>query len=224
MKVHILSCQIFQPYIEEIILQTSLDYEYVIEYFEIDQHNHPEILNGLLQEKIDSIQSADLILMIYGICGNATKGIKARNTRIMIPRVHDCATILLGSKNRFEEVFGHRPSQGWKCLSYDKGDSHTVTLDSNPEYQDFLERFGEDNAVYLFEMLYPKTKQELYITFGLQEDNIRINELESDTEIIKGNLQFLTNVLSLKFEELLIVEPGEQIELLYDKEKVMAKK
>ena len=193
-------------------------------FLEIDQHNEPEKLKQQLQTEIDSTVDADLILLLYGICGNATKGIQSNKIPVVIPRVHDCATILLGGKTKYKNVFGHRPSQGWKCLSYDKEDIHNVSLESNPIYIEYKEKYGEDNALYLFEMLFPKTDNELYISLGLQEDEARMKSLTDSFEIIEGSLDYLKRLLQLVFEDTIILQENEQMVPLYDETEVMSKK
>ena len=223
MKIKIISCQIFEIYINELLNHYTPTYEFDIEYFEIDQHNTPKKFNKILQARINEITGYDLIVLIYGICGNSTSYIKAKNIPLVIPRVHDCATILLGNKDRYKEVFGHRPSQGWSCASYDNTESHDGTVSTNNKYMELLEKYGEDNALYLFETLYPKNEDKLYISLNLDEDLNRIKTSENN-EVIKGSYEYLLNIFKQNFDDLLIVNPGEEITPVYDFDQVITKK
>ena len=49
MKRKIIACEVFKPYLEQIFLRLPKE---EIDYLEIKQHNHPEILANHLQEKI----------------------------------------------------------------------------------------------------------------------------------------------------------------------------
>ncbi|MBN2604714.1 MAG: DUF1638 domain-containing protein [Bacilli bacterium] len=224
MKVKILSCQIFEVYLDFLLKEYTPRFDFDIEYFEIDQHNQPKQLNHLLQEKINRTLGYDLIILIYGICGNATTGITASSTKIVIPRVHDCSTILLGNKAIHHKVFHHRPSQGWSCISYTQSDTHQTPYEVNPKYLEFREKYDEDTSLYLFNMLYPTPESKLYISLDLEQDHERISNLPKETEIIQGSFAYLMNILQLQFDDMLVLNPNETIVPIYDNEKVMTKK
>ncbi len=224
MKVKILSCRIFEVYINELLKQLTPAFDFDIEYYEIDQHLYPHKFQEILQLRINEIDNVDLIILIYGICGNLTKDLEARQIPIAIPRVHDCATILLGNKTRFQEVFGHRPSQGWNCISYNSDESHTGEFFTNANYHELVERYGEDNAEYLFEILYPKPKKKVYISFGLKEDQERIKNDTLIGEVQPGSFEYLQRIFLNQFEDILIIKPGESIHPVYDFEQVIISK
>ena len=224
MKVHVISCQIFEPYINELMKQGKIDTDFTVSYEEIDSHNEPVQLKQILQDRINEVENVDLIVLLYGICGNSTKGIKANKIPIMIPKVHDCATLLLGGKEEYLTHFGNRPSQGWNSIAYKKNDIHDVAIETHPKYLEFLEKYGEDNALYLMEMMYPVSDNIVYISLGLKEDENYIQQLEPDTEIIKGDIRYILNVLNLKSKEVLVLNPDEELVPVYDMDTVMTKK
>ena len=224
MNVKIISCQIFEVYINELLKTFSPQYQYDIEYFEINQHNHPKEFNLILQNRINEIKDYDLIVLVYGICGNSTSYLKAGNTPIVIPRVHDCSTILLGNKDRYKEVFGSRPSQGWSCLSYRFEDSHNSSISTQSSFYDLVKKYGEDNAMYLYNTLYPIDDSKVYISLGLNEDIERIKELDSKTEVVKGSFEYLSNILKLDYKDLLVLNSNEEIVPIYDFDVVISKK
>lgn len=84
-----------------------------IETIDSNNHEHPEKIKLLLQEKIDSLEVSsikyDFILLGYGLCGKALEGLHSRNTPIVIPRAHDCITLFLGSKEKYNDYFINNP-------------------------------------------------------------------------------------------------------------------
>ena len=67
---------------------------------------------GALQEQIDRIDSMDptetpidAILIGCGLCGMGEEGIISRRYPMVVPRAHDCMTLLLGSPQRYREIF-----------------------------------------------------------------------------------------------------------------------
>ena len=222
MKVHIISCQIFEPYIQVILGQDALPYSYELTYYEMDRHNHPKSFHALLQEKIDQIKDVDLILLVYGICGNVSNHLHATHCPIMIPKVHDCASILLGGKSHFLEVFKDRLSNPWLCLAHDENHEGHAYIDAE-ERERILKKYGEDNLAYIEAFFQNHYEKRLYLSLGLKEDAKKIASLEEEVEIVVGNLRYLKDVLWLNSKDLLKIEVGEEVIPLYDQVEVMTK-
>jgi len=74
-----------------------------------------EKMSAALQEKIDEtdVNAYNAILLCYGLCNYGTKGLRAA-LPIIIPRAHDCITLLLGSKEKYLDYFHSNPGPaGW---------------------------------------------------------------------------------------------------------------
>lgn len=124
-------------------------------------HDSPEKLRLEVQRQIDCVsydQAYDAILLGYGLCSRGTADVSTRSIPIVIPRVHDCITLFLGSREHYAAEFGEHPgtyyfTSGWierKDGDADQGSSlHDAKLQAR--YQEYVERFGEDNAEYLIE-------------------------------------------------------------------------
>jgi hypothetical protein len=127
-------------------------------------HATPDILRAKLTEQIETANqgfpynhygrrpSYDYILLIYGLCDNSIVGLKSEKVPLAVPRAHDCITLLLGSRRRYDELFRGHPgtywySRGWIECSMPPGEERYVNT-----YNSYLERFGGDNADYLMEM------------------------------------------------------------------------
>ncbi len=90
-------------------------------WLEMGLHDHPESLRSEVQALIDawnSDSSFSTILLAYGMCGNGLIGIKSRSKTLVLPRAHDCITILLGSLEAHETILKENPgtyfySPGW---------------------------------------------------------------------------------------------------------------
>jgi len=60
-----------------------------LEFTAIGSHDQPDALRKSLQKKIDSAEQSGRgirrILLCYGLCGNATAGLAARSTQLVVP-------------------------------------------------------------------------------------------------------------------------------------------
>ncbi len=118
-----------------------------------------------LQGRVDAADAKgyDAILLGFALCSNGILGLKAGRTPIVIPRAHDCITLLLGSKERYAKLFAECPgtyylSSGWMerdAKNLDDLRSYSVMskLGLDKDFEQMKEQFGEENAKYITETL-----------------------------------------------------------------------
>ncbi len=113
-----------------------------------------------IQARIDVADAgpAEAIVLGYGLCGTGLAGVAARTKPLVLPRAHDCITLLMGSRRRFDSYFTDHPgvyyrSAGWVERGQDlvpmarDRSGVTYTLDA------LVERYGQDNGAFLYEEL-----------------------------------------------------------------------
>ncbi|MEM7624122.1 MAG: DUF1638 domain-containing protein [Planctomycetota bacterium] len=117
-------------------------------------HNEPDVLRQRIQALIDQLEGdecCDAIVLVYGLCSGGTQSVRAERCPLVIPRAHDCITLLLGSRQRYAEYVRQHPGTYWYSPGWNR--HHTPP---GPEryanvHRDYVERFGEDNADYLMQ-------------------------------------------------------------------------
>ena len=157
MKFKLLGCQVFLR--EMYLLCAHSPHSIQIRWMPTDLHTNPQAdLRPALQAEIDKIESendpCDAILLGYGLCSMGTVGLTARSIPLVIPRAHDCISVLLGSRETYREIFDayhggvYWYSPGWIEQFKTPGRGY----DEQAKYIEYVEKFGEDNAEYLIEM------------------------------------------------------------------------
>lgn len=114
-------------------------------------HVRPEVLRDELQKTLDRVErefAPDRILLGYGFCGNALAGLQAGNYELVIPRIDDCITLFIGSRERKAELEG---GVGTMFQTSDWTDTDESVL-SQKEH--LYEDFDEDEAEELFRMMF----------------------------------------------------------------------
>ena len=121
-------------------------------------HDQPARLRAALQERIDTTDpdEVDAVLLAYGLCGGATAGLTAPGVPLVMARAHDCITLHLGSRARYDHEFAACPGTYWMSRDFlernRRGD--VATLGVSPQsHQDLVDRHGAENAAYLAEVM-----------------------------------------------------------------------
>ena len=126
-------------------------------------HSTPDKLRNMLNAEIEKANEGvpnshfnekityDYIILAYGLCDNSIVDISSPGVPLVVPRAHDCITLLLGSKERYSELFNASPgtywySRGWIERSLQPGEERYAKT-----REGYVAQYGEDNADYLME-------------------------------------------------------------------------
>lgn len=150
-------------------------------------HNEPQKLREILQREIDRIDSGDdthssdaaagdfdAILIGYGLCCNGTSGIFSRKYPVVLPRAHDCVTLLLGSAGLYRQIFDEC-SGGvyWYSSGWMENCPMPCPQTEAALMERYTAKYGRDNAVYLVGKELEKLRQyrrAAFIGTGFHEE------------------------------------------------------
>lgn len=205
-------------------------------------HGDPDVLRSMLQQKIEAAHASerayDAVVLCLGICGNSTIGLTSPGTPLVIPRAHDCCTLFLGSKERFKELFGHRPSTPFSSVGYfehggeyvREADCVRKRMEGDETFDDYVRKYGEDNAQYIWETLHPDSvspEQDQIVFIDMpefdgsslaEECRKRAEEEGMQFEKREGSLELIRKVVFGEWsgQDVLVVREGESIGGVYD--------
>jgi hypothetical protein len=104
----------------------------------------------------------DAVVLAYGLCGAATAGLRAGSIPLVVPRAHDCITLLLGSRDRYTAEFTGHPGTYWYAQDFVErsddvgpfaGMGAVSDAVARATFEEYVAKYGEDNAAYLMEAL-----------------------------------------------------------------------
>ena len=132
-----------------------------VRLFDQGLHNVPGDLRTKLQAGVDAIapDECDAILLAYGICGRSTIGLVAHHTPLVIPRAHDCITLYLGAREKYQAEFDAEPGTYWYSVDYMERSKSNAGLGAgligvvDEVYEQYVEKYGQENADYLMEVM-----------------------------------------------------------------------
>ena len=245
MLLKLISCNVFQREASLCIGRSP----HVIdpEYTELGEHARSAGLRQIIQSRIDATEASgknyDAILLLFGLCGNATVGLQARRTRLVIPRAHDCCTILLGSKAKFLENFGEAPSTPFSSVGYlERGDYFLRTSDdggtgvqTGDAFKALVEKYGEEDAKFIWDEMHPSHGNNKAVFIDLPEtshlgyaEKFKAKAEAAGKEAVRldGNIRLIDNLIQGNWDEkeYLVVPPTSTIEGVYDWDQVVRAK
>ncbi len=242
MNLRLIACNIFQREACHCLVDTP----HVVdpEFIQLGMHEQPERLRQVIQARIDAADAEaayDAIILLFGLCGNATVGVHSARSLIVVPRAHDCATLLLGSREAFRTHFSANPSQCFGSCGYrERGYTYATKrpesglLEQSEEYRGYVCNYGEENARFIWDTMHPpeqntrsffiETPQTAALGHAARS---RAEAAQSGQEfvLLPGDIRLIRHAICGEWAEddFLILQPGETLQGAYDWETVIRK-
>ncbi len=211
----VIACKVMEP--EITLLTRDVDYIEPV-YLESSLHDTPDRMPDLIREKIDAAASyASQIVLGYGLCSNGVVGLKAPAQGLIIPRVHDCISLFLGSSELYQELFSKHPGTYYLTPGW-------VAERSDPlgyMERSYVPRMGREMAEW---GLKEELKHYTHITL-INTDTVDMAPLRKiaqqnaaflDMEFLEvtGSIQYFSKILFGPYtdEEFVCLEPGETMQ------------
>ncbi len=210
-------------------------------------HDDPPNLRTILQAEIDGAGDGyDAVVLAYGLCGAATAGLRAGSVPLVFPRAHDCITIFLGSRDRYATEFTEHPGTFWYVQDYvertDDGGAFggvgaVSDADARATYEEYVAKYGEDNAAYLMEALggwRSHYDRAAFVDMGVADPGgaLAVEARARDDaerrgwtfEKLAGELVMVKRLVDADWadEDFLVLRPGEQLAMSYDEAVIRA--
>jgi hypothetical protein len=208
-----------------------------IELVKLGLHVRPDDLREHLQDRINRVaeQPYDAILLGYGLCGQATRGLTAAKIPLVIPKAHDCITLYLGSRDRYLMQHGKCPGTIWYTKDYierSRNAKDTIYLGMEIEtvpstlYERYVRKYGKKKADYLMQIMHDWQKHYQRLVFidqGMMDTAAEEIRAKADAktrgwrfEKLTGDLDLIRRLVFAKWDDdFLVVKPGNQIAMAF---------
>jgi len=175
-KLFILACAVMEGEIRK-FQNGHLEFKFL----DFGLHSIPENMAGALQLEIDHVQDEDYdgIVLGYGLCSNGIVGLCSSKHPLIIPRIHDCISLFLGSPEAYRKQSADHPgtyylTPGW----IEKGQTPIS------KYESYAKSYDEKTAGWV---LHEEMKH--YTRIALIDTGI--NSIEPFRNVARENAKFL---------------------------------
>jgi len=216
MQTVILACNTIRGELEKAAATTNCAHRFV--WVESGLHTVTDKLRGRLQEELDRLDGVRQVILAFGLCGNAVVGLKSGNHELIIPKVDDCITLLLGSKDNRQSCIRQGGvyflTKGWM-----EGE-----LNIWKQYQSTVARFGLERTDRIYKKMLAHYKFLGLIDTGaydLAEVIPQAREISTTLKLelitLKGTDQYLKRLLlgPWNHDKFLRIPPSTTIELTH---------
>ncbi|HHU31586.1 MAG: DUF1638 domain-containing protein [Zhaonellaceae bacterium] len=183
-------CEIFKDILEGLTLPDDLKTSFVRK----ELHRSPEKLHAEIQQLLNETNGYELIILGFGLCGNALNDIKTTNCPVIMPRIHDCVPVFLGSKAKYETLHKENMRTFYYVSSMDM---------VREDYERSLAKYGLNKSKRLFAAMFKNYNRFLYIHTNNSRNNKAYEEVQNFASIvelpcdeIKGSLDYLEKLIN----------------------------
>lgn len=183
-------------------------------FFDYGLHRTPENMSKAIQGEIDQAAGMDYqcIVLGYGLCSNGIVGIRAQKQPLIVPRIHDCISLFLGSSESYQDQTAKQPgtyylTPGW----IEKGQTPLS------KYEDYSRSYDRETAMWVLQEEMKHYTRIALIDTGILDLSPCRSYARRNAELLglqyeelKGSLSFFQKLLLGPWDrDFLILEQGQ---------------
>ena len=206
MKSVMIACKTIEQELLAAMRQTGCSWPVL--WLESGLHNWPDKLRAQIQQLLDSCGGYDTVLLAMSFCGNSVVGLRTGDFRLVVPRCDDCITLLLGSRERRQEI----PATYFLTEGWLKGERNLWA-----EYKICIRKYGEKRGKRIFTTMLANYRHLALLDTGCFDRQALENRVQSIARaleleylLVDGSLEYLKALLAGEWnpERFLLVPPN----------------
>jgi hypothetical protein len=185
-------------------------------FLEQSLHRTPQKMKVAVQEEMDRAEEweGDYIVLSYGLCSNGIVGVRSASHSVVIPRVHDCIALFLGSPDRYMEEHRKEPGTYYLTKGWIEEGKSPLGI-----YEEYCQRYDKETAEWVIK---EELKNYTRIVLVDMENDLSKTHREHAKESarflrvryeeMKGSLEFFEKIVRGMWDkDFIILKPGEEV-------------
>ena len=110
MRLRLIACEVFTRELCAAI--SASPHEIDVEFLPKGLHSRPAAdMQAAIQQRIDCHDGPpyDAIILGFGLCNHGTQGLGTQHIPLVMAKAHDCITLFMGSRQRYDKYFKDHP-------------------------------------------------------------------------------------------------------------------
>ena len=199
MAIKFLCCDVFKE--ELLSLKPPEDMD--VEFISMGLHLHPAKLHQEICQIMARTTGYSLVILGFGLCGSSLKGVQAPDCPLVMPRVHDCIPVLLGSKDRYRAMQRENKQTFYSSGGWTEGDRMMIS-----EYERSCIKFGPKKTLKIFNMMFEHYNRLMFVDTGHPRHALTLGKtrdfagiLHLPCEETTGSLEYLKRLMTGPWDE-----------------------
>jgi len=224
-RIALLACSVFEREIE--LHLRGAQHLAEQRFFEMGLHDRPDQLRATLQQNLEAVDARtdiEAVVLVYGLCGRGTAGLRPLRHRLVIPRAHDCITLFLGSKEAYAEQQQRCPTCYYYTPGWNRGRRVPGPEQLAAKRAELLLKFDSDDVEFLIASereLWARHDTATYLDLGTADAEAEAAYaaqcaawLGWKFERLRGDATLFRDLLWGRWDaqRFQIVEPGQRLE------------
>ncbi len=193
----VIGCRTTENELSAAMKECGLSYPLV--WIDARLHNVKTKLKAALQSILDEASGYDTILFATGFCGNSIAGLSSREASLVIPRVDDCTSLLLGSaRKKSRYLDSYFLTEGWL-----KGKDNIWN-----EYSRAVSRYGKERADRIFSVMFAHYRRIALLDTGcypiepsLEKAKTIAAAFSLDCQVLPAGISYFKELLTGPWEK-----------------------
>lgn len=229
--VGLVCCSVFEPEVR--LLAATAPNVRSMRFIDQSYHDRPNVLREHIRAAIAELEvepQVEAIVLGFGLCSRTVEQLTTTRCPLVIPRAHDCISLLLGSADRYSQCMRDCPGTYWYSRGWLAGGRVLTPEKLEQQHAEIAAKYDVELADEMLEsekQVLRMYQRACYVDLGLFDgaaDVERTRQIAAafswEPRLERGDPGWLTRMLTGPWEprEFLVLEPGEYAECSGDEQ------